>query len=91
MSKVKIDTLLGAIKTEGNVFEGMQYIDYVPGNRNALFFSARKSQARLSNNRIVALFTLHNKIGAAEVYMSVSKFKYMFKAVTGQTFSDYIT
>ena len=28
---------------------------------------------------------------AAEAYMSVSKFKYVFKAVTGQTFSDYIT
>lgn len=28
---------------------------------------------------------------AAEVYMSVSKFKYVFKAVTGQSFSDYIT
>ena len=28
---------------------------------------------------------------AAEGYMSVSKFKYVFKAVTGQTFSDYIT
>ena len=27
---------------------------------------------------------------AAESYMSVSKFKYVFKAVTGQTFSDYI-
>ena len=41
----KIGTLLGAIKTEGNVFEGMQYIDYAPGNRNALFFSAQKPQA----------------------------------------------
>ena len=28
---------------------------------------------------------------AAEAYMSVSKFKYVFKAVTGQTFSGYIT
>ena len=28
---------------------------------------------------------------AAEAYMSVSKFKYVFKAVTGQSFSDYIT
>lgn len=28
---------------------------------------------------------------AAEAYMSVSKFKYVFKAVIGQTFSDYIT
>ncbi|MGP1595106.1 MAG: helix-turn-helix domain-containing protein, partial [Treponema sp.] len=28
---------------------------------------------------------------ASEAYMSVSKFKYVFKAVTGQTFSGYIT
>ena len=28
---------------------------------------------------------------AAEAYMSVSKFKYVFKAVTGKTFSGYIT
>ena len=28
---------------------------------------------------------------ASEAYMSVSKFKYVFKAVTGQSFSDYIT
>ena len=28
---------------------------------------------------------------ASESYMSVSKFKYVFKAVTGQSFSDYIT
>ncbi|QTQ14652.1 helix-turn-helix transcriptional regulator [Treponema parvum] len=27
---------------------------------------------------------------ASEAYMSVSKFKYVFKAVTGQTYSDYI-
>ena len=54
--------------------------------------SDKRAVARITeyaNNHLSQNFLLSEL--AAESYMSVSKFKYVFKAVTGQTFSGYIT
>ena len=54
--------------------------------------SDKRAVARITeyaNNHLSQNFLLSEL--AAESYMSVSKFKYVFKAVTGQTFSSYIT
>ena len=82
--KSKIDELTAIIIQKAEEFR-------LPENRK-IIASDRRTVARITeyvNTHLSKNFLLSEL--AAEAYMSVSKFKYVFKAVTGQTFSDYIT
>ena len=82
--KSKIDELTAILIQKAEEFR-------LPENRK-IIASDRRTVARITeyvNTHLSKNFLLSEL--AAEAYMSVSKFKYVFKAVTGQTFSDYIT
>ena len=82
--KSKIDELTAILIQKADEFR-------LPDNRK-IISSDRRAVARITeyaNNHLSQNFLLSEL--AAESYMSVSKFKYVFKAVTGQTFSGYIT
>lgn len=82
--KSKIDELTAILIQKAEEFR-------LPENRR-IAASDRRAVARVIahlNDHLSKNFLLSEL--AAEAYMSVSKFKYVFKAVTGQTFSDYIT
>ena len=82
--KSKIDELTAIIIQKAEEFR-------LPENRK-IIASDRRTVATITeyvNTHLSKNFLLSEL--AAEAYMSVSKFKYVFKAVTGQTFSDYIT
>lgn len=82
--KSKIDELTAILIQKAEEFR-------LPENRK-IIASDRRAVARVIahlNDHLSKNFLLSEL--AAEAYMSVSKFKYVFKAVTGQTFSDYIT
>ena len=81
--KSKIDELTAIIIQKAEEFR-------LPENRR-IAASDRRTVTRITkyvNTHLSKNFLLSEL--AAEAYMSVSKFKYVFKAVTGQTFSDYI-
>ena len=81
--KSKIDELTAIIIQKAEEFR-------LPENRK-IIASDRRTVTRITeyvNTHLSKNFLLSEL--AAEAYMSVSKFKYVFKAVTGQTFSDYI-
>ena len=82
--KSKIDELTAILIQKAEEFR-------LPENRK-IIASDRRTVTRITeyvNTHLSKNFLLSEL--AAEAYMSVSKFKYVFKAVTGQTFSDYIT
>nr|WP_255422570.1 AraC family transcriptional regulator [Treponema sp. Marseille-Q3903] len=81
--KSKIDELTAILIQKAEEFS-------LPENRK-IIASDRRTVTRITeyvNTHLSKNFLLSEL--AAEAYMSVSKFKYVFKAVTGQTFSDYI-
>lgn len=81
--KSKIDELTAILIQKAEEFR-------LPENRK-IIASDRRTVTRITeyvNTHLSKNFLLSEL--AAESYMSVSKFKYVFKAVTGQTFSDYI-
>ena len=81
--KSKIDELTAILIQKAEEFR-------LPENRK-IIASDRRTVIRITeyvNTHLSKNFLLPEL--AAEAYMSVWKFKYVFKAVTGQTFSDYI-
>ena len=82
--KSKIDELTAIIIQKAEEFRSMHDLKLAASDKRAVARITEYANDHLSQNFLLSEL-------AAEVYMSVSKFKYVFKAVTGQTFSDYIT
>ena len=82
--KSKIDELTAIIMQKAEELRCMHDLKLAASDKRAVARIMEYANDHLSQNFL--LFEL-----AAESYMSVSKFKYVFKAVTGQTFSGYIT
>ncbi len=82
--KSKIDELTAILIQKADEFR-------LPDNRK-IISSDRRAVARITeyvNDHLSHNFLLSEL--ASEAYMSISKFKYVFKAVTRQTFSGYLT
>ena len=82
--KSKIDELTAIIIQKAEEFRSMHDLKLAASDKRAVARITEYANDHLSQNFLLSEL-------AAEVYMSVSKFKYVFKAVTGQTFSGYIT
>ena|GEM_PF-423061 len=82
--KSKVDELTAIIIQKAEEFRRAADRKIAASDRRAVARVIAHLNDHLSKNFLLSEL-------AAEAYMSVSKFKYMFKAVTGQTFSDYIT
>ena len=82
--KSKIEELTAIIIQKAEEFRLPVERKIAAADRRTVARVAEYVNAHLSKNFLLPQL-------AAEAYMSVSKFKYVFKAVTGQTFSDYIT
>ena len=82
--KSKIDELTAIIIQKAEEFRCMHDLKLAASDRRAVARITKYANNHLSQNFLLSEL-------AAESYMSVSKFKYVFKAVTGQTFSGYIT
>ena len=82
--KSKIDELTAIIIQKAEEFHLPVERKIAAADRRAVTRITEYVNAHLSKNFLLPQL-------ASEAYMSVSKFKYVFKAVTGQTFSDYIT
>ena len=82
--KSKIDELTAIIIQKAEEFRCEDDRKIAASDRHAVARIMEYVNAHLSKNFLLSDL-------ASESYMSVSKFKYVFKAVTGQSFSDYIT
>ena len=82
--KSKIDELTAIIIQKAEEFRCTDDMKIAASDRRAVARITEYANTHLSKNFLLSEL-------AAEAYMSVSKFKYVFKAVTGQTFSGYIT
>ena len=82
--KSKIDELTAIIIQNAEEFRSMDDLKLAASDKRAVARITEYANDHLSQNFLLSEL-------AAEAYMSVSKFKYVFKAVTGQTFSGYIT
>ena len=82
--KSKIDELTAIIMQKAEEFRSMHDLKLAASDKRAIARITEYANDHLSQNFLLSEL-------AAEAYMSVSKFKYVFKAVTGQTFSGYIT
>ena len=82
--KSKIDELTAIIMQKAEEFRSMHDLKLAASDKRAVARITEYANDHLSQNFLLSEL-------AAEAYMSVSKFKYVFKAVTGQTFSGYIT
>ena len=82
--KSKIDELTAIIIQKAEEFRCMHDLKLAASDKRAVARIMEYANDHLSQNFLLSEL-------AAESYMSVSKFKYVFKAVTGQTFSGYIT
>ena len=82
--KSKIDELTAIIIQKAEEFRHADNRKIAAFDRYAVARIMEYVNAHLSKNFLLSDL-------ASESYMSVSKFKYVFKAVTGQSFSDYIT
>ena len=82
--KSKIDELTAIIMQKAEELRSMHDLKLAASDKRAVARIAEYANDHLSQNFLLSEL-------AAESYMSVSKFKYVFKAVTGQTFSGYIT
>ena len=82
--KSKIDELTAIIIQKAEEFRSMHDLKLAASDKRAVARIMEYANDHLSQNFLLSEL-------AAEAYMSVSKFKYVFKAVTGQTFSGYIT
>ena len=82
--KSKIDELTAIIIQKAEEFRSMHDLKLAASDKRAVARITEYANDHLSQNFLLSEL-------AAESYMSVSKFKYVFKAVTGQTFSGYIT
>ena len=82
--KSKIDELTAIIIQKAEEFRCMHDLKLAASDRRAVARITEYANNHLSQNFLLSEL-------AAESYMSVSKFKYVFKAVTGQSFSGYIT
>ena len=81
--KSKIDELAAIIIQKADVFRGLNASVSV-ADRNAIIEITEYLNQNLSKN-----FSLMEL--SADAYMSISKFKYVFKAVIGQSISEYMT
>ena len=82
--KSKIDELTAIIIQKAEALRSMHDLKLAASDKRAVARIMEYANDHLSQNFLLSEL-------AAESYMSVSKFKYVFKAVTGQTFSGYIT
>ena len=82
--KSKIDELTAIIIQKAEEFRCTHDMKIAASDKRAVARITEYANNHLSQNFLLSEL-------AAEAYMSVSKFKYVFKAVTGQTFSGYIT
>ena len=82
--KSKIDELTAIIIQKAEEFRCMHDLKLAASDKRAVARITEYANDHLSQNFLLSEL-------AAEAYMSVSKFKYVFKAVTGKTFSGYIT
>ncbi len=82
--KSKIDELTAILIQKAEEFRLPENRKIIASDRRTVETITEYVNTHLSKNFLLSEL-------AAEAYMSVSKFKYVFKAVTGQTFSDYIT
>jgi len=82
--KSKIDELTAIIMQKAEELRSMHDLKLAASDKRAVARITEYANDHLSQNFLLSEL-------AAESYMSVSKFKYVFKAVTGQTFSGYIT
>ena len=82
--KSKIDELTAIIIQKAEEFRCMHNMKIAASDKRTVAQITEYANDHLSQNFLLSEL-------AAEAYMSVSKFKYVFKAVTGQTFSGYIT
>ena len=82
--KSKIDELTAIIMQKAEEFRSIDDLKLAASDKRAVARITEYANDHLSQNFLLSEL-------AAEAYMSVSKFKYVFKAVTGQTFSGYIT
>lgn len=80
--KSKIDELAAIIIQKADVFRGLNASVSV-ADRNAIIEITEYLNQNLSKN-----FSLMEL--SADAYMSISKFKYVFKTVVGQSFSEYM-
>ena len=81
--KSKIDELTAIIIQKADVFRGLNASVSV-ADRNAIIEITEYLNQNLSKN--FSLIEL-----SADAYMSISKFKYVFKTVVGQSLSEYMT
>ena len=82
--KSKIDELTAIIIQKAKELRSMHDLKLAASDKRAVARIMEYANDHLSQNFLLSEL-------AAESYMSVSKFKYVFKAVTGQTFSGYVT
>ena len=82
--KSKIDELTAIIIQKAEEFRSRHDLKLAASDKRAVARITEYANDHLSQNFLLSEL-------AAEAYMSISKFKYVFKAVTGQTFSGYIT
>lgn len=82
--KSKIDELTAIIIQKAEEFRSMHDLKLAASDKRAVARITEYANNHLSQNFLLSEL-------AAEAYMSVSKFKYVFKAITGQTFSGYVT
>ena len=82
--KSKIDELTAIIIQKAEDIRHADDRKIADSDRHAVARIMEYVNAHLSKNFLLSDL-------ASESYMSVSKFKYVFEAVTGQSFSDYIT
>ena len=82
--KSKIDELTAIIIQKAEEFRSMHDLKLAASDKRAVARITEYANDHLSQNFLLSEL-------AAKAYMSVSKFKYVFKAVTGQIFSGYIT
>lgn len=82
--KSKIDELTAIIMQKAEEFRCIHDMKIAASDKRAVARITEYANDHLSQNFLLSEL-------AAESYMSISKFKYVFKAVTGQTFSGYIT
>ena len=82
--KSKIDELTAIIIQKAEALRCTDDMKIAASDRRTVARITEYANTHLSKNFLLSEL-------AAKAYMSVSKFKYVFKAVTGQSFSSYIT
>ncbi|MDO4721127.1 MAG: AraC family transcriptional regulator [Peptostreptococcaceae bacterium] len=81
--KSKIDELAAIMIQKADIFRGLNASISVADRNAVIEITAYLNQNLSKNFSLIEL--------SADSYMSISKFKYVFKAVVGQSFSEYIT